>query len=115
MALRVAALDALTVAATTLGPHRLAFVTASALNLAIATTALLLGHAAFTATATTLDSLRASFTAAATLRLSLTTSTATLCFGLSATAALSLSLTVTTPVRFGRCRRGNRKCRDTGR
>jgi hypothetical protein len=99
------------VAATTFGAHGLVFATASALDLAIAATALRLGHAAFTATAPTLDALRTNFTAAAaTLRLCLTASTAALCFGLSATAALSLSLTFSTAalVGFGGCRRGNR-------
>jgi hypothetical protein len=109
-AFRIAPFDALPFAATTFGAHSLLFAIASALDLALAATALGLGHAAFTATAATLDALRTNFAAAATLRLGLTASTAALWFGLSAAAALSLSLTFSTAalVGFGGCRRGNR-------
>ena len=113
-ALNVAPLRALAIIAMTLGTHGLAFGGANALDLTLAPTALSPGKTALAATAT-LDALR--LTASAALGPDLTASAATLRLDLPATGALDLSLTFSAavPVGLGCCRRGDRKCRDTGR
>ena len=115
-ALDIAPLDALTIITATLDAHGLTFGGASALDLTLATTALSLGKTALAATAT-FDALRPGLTPSAALGLDLTASAATLRLGLPATGALDLSLafSVAAPVGLGRCRRSDRKCRDTGR